>query len=193
MFLKPIQSSHANFILHRPTETGLGHHLLILMCWTGRSHHMLIWFSTVISDSQLTQHVGYAATSCFCMFLKPVSSSHVNLIFHRPSATGPSHHTKPFVSPTLLHRWPHLDLWGHWGQTSRDLRVLVLLFTSTWQPQWRHRVRLRQQQFTDDVDGWWWRHHVFLYSCVEESDVILHTEWLHHLHCLLWVLYIYIL
>ena len=111
---------------------------------------------------------------------KPASS------LHRPPTTGPSHFTQPFVSDAVLWGWPHRDLWGHRGQTARDLRVLDLLFTSSWQPQWRNRVRLRQQQFTDDVDGWWWRHHVFLYSCVE-SDVILHIEWLHHLNCLLWV------
>ena len=122
-----------------------------------------------------------SATRSLCWsHWKPASS------LHRPPTTGPSHFTQPFVSDTVLWGWPHLDLWGHRGQTARDFRVLDLLFTSSWQPQWRHRDRLRQQQFTDEVDGWWWRHYVFMYSCVE-SDVFLHTEWLHHLNCLLWV------
>ena len=182
-YIRP-QSSHVNLISRDPS-----HHTIIWFS-TGPSHHTSIWFCTdpghrtlILFSTDSSHH------TLIWVSTDPrhrPQSSHVNLIVHRPPATGPSHHTKPFVTPTVLHGWPHLDLWGHWWQTSRHISVLVLLLTSSWQSQWRNRVRLRQQQLTDDVDRWWWRHHVFLYSCVE-SAVFLHTEWLHHLHCLLWV------
>ena len=151
---------------------------ILEMLWRNQRNRGRVWpISIELNLEILVSNIFFVA----CILTRNL----YHWFIHRPPTTGPSDNTQPFIS-AVRWGWPDRNLWGHWGQTARDLCVLVLPAPSPRQPQWRHRVGFCQQQFTDEVDGWRWQHSVFLYSSVE-SDVILHSEWLRQDYCLQWV------